>query len=341
MLVDAADLSEKPTPMELLAPAVELARTGVQPSAEKFKWIRKFADEVVRATPHELYSELTLIICGRYSREGLQLLRDTGLLIHILPEIDATVAFSQEAGRKHKDVWEHTKTVVWQAVPRVTVRWAALLHDIGKVPTREILPDGRVTFHGHAEVGRRMFRRTVVKRIAFPPDVRRRVEALILHHLRAGQYEESWTDSAVRRFAKDMGDELEELLLLSRADVTSKRVGKRKACLRLITALSRRIADIQAQDDAPRPLPPGLGHALMSHFGWPPGPHVGELRRRLEAAHASGELQGDREFDYYVAQIQAMNLAADITVVDPRQRHQKASVSPPESNMARSGDPEG
>ena len=72
----------------------------------------------------------------------------------MLPELDATVDFSQEAGRRHKDVWEHTKQVVLQSVPSPIVRWAALLHDIGKVRTRVMLPDGKVTFHRHAEVGR-------------------------------------------------------------------------------------------------------------------------------------------------------------------------------------------
>ena len=74
-----------------------------------------------------------------------------------LPELEATVDFSQEAGRKHKDVWEHTKQVVRQSVPRPAVRWAALLHDIGKVPTRTFTPDGGVHFHRHSEVGARMF----------------------------------------------------------------------------------------------------------------------------------------------------------------------------------------
>src|SRR5262245_4589928 len=82
---------------------------------------------------------LTFALCGRHPQRAMQAMRDTGLLAELLPELDATVDFSQEAGRRHKDVWEHTKTVVWQSVPSPAGRWAAVLHDIGKVPTRRFL----------------------------------------------------------------------------------------------------------------------------------------------------------------------------------------------------------
>ena len=88
------------------------------------------------------------MLLGRGVHVALQWLHDCGLLAVWLPELEATVDFSQEAGRKHKDVWEHTKQVVRQSVPRPAVRWAALLHDIGKVPTRTFTPDGGVHFHG-------------------------------------------------------------------------------------------------------------------------------------------------------------------------------------------------
>src|SRR5690606_20284033 len=138
---------------------------------------------------------------GRHPDAAMQWLLDVGLMDRLLPELAATVAFSQEGGRRHKDVWEHTKAVVRQSVPRPAVRWAAVLHDIGKVPTRRFVGPGKVTFHGHAEEGARMFRRGPARRIAFPPALAAEVEALILHHLRAGHYEPSWTDAAVRRFA--------------------------------------------------------------------------------------------------------------------------------------------
>src|SRR4051812_29988547 len=114
--------------------------------------------EGLRALPPErVRDELTEMLLGRGVDVALQWLHLSGVLAAWLPELEATVDFSQEAGRRHKDVWEHTKQVVRQSVERPEVRWAALLHDIGKVPTRVMLPDGRVTFHRHAEIGARMW----------------------------------------------------------------------------------------------------------------------------------------------------------------------------------------
>ena len=104
---------------------------------------------------------------------GLQWMHDAGVLAVLLPELEATVDFSQEAGRRHKDVWEHTKQVVRQSVPNPLVRWAALLHDIGKVPTRVMLPDGRVNFHRHAEVGARMWDDRAAPGVRQAPSARR------------------------------------------------------------------------------------------------------------------------------------------------------------------------
>lgn len=229
----------------------------------------------------------------------MQVLHDTGLLALVLPELEATVDFSQEAGRRHKDVWEHTKTVVWQSVPKPTVRWAAMLHDIGKVPTRRFIEGGGVTFHGHAELGARMFARGPARRIRFPEPEREAIAELIRLHLRPGQYDGSWTDSAVRRFAREAGPHLDDLLNLSRADITSKRPGKRKRCLAQISELARRIRALEAEDRKPS-LPPGLGHALMRELGLPPGPEIGELRSRLQALLEAREIEAGRDVDYYV-----------------------------------------
>ena len=110
-------------------------------------------------SPAALRAAMEGLIMSGGAPAGLQWLQETGALRTFLPELDATVNFSQEAGRRHKDVWEHTKQVVWQAEPRPAVRWAALLHDIGKVKTRRIEPNGEVHFFGHAEVGAAMFDR--------------------------------------------------------------------------------------------------------------------------------------------------------------------------------------
>jgi poly(A) polymerase len=210
--------------------------------------------------------------------------------------------------------------VTRQAVPRPAVRWAAVLHDIGKVPTRRFLPGGKVTFHGHAEVGVRMFRRGPGRRIAFPSELRERVELLIRHHLRPGQYDASWTDSAVRRFAREMGPVLTDVLDLGRADVTSRRPGKRRQCLRMISQLSRRIRMLSEQDAQPKPLPPGLGNVLMERLSLPPGKHLGLLRDRLAERVEAGEIEGGRDPEYYLEIVERDRLldGIEIRAVPPR-----------------------
>lgn len=305
-------------PRLLLAPLLAVAQTGTMPDPTLTTEIAGQAERVLEIPPSTLYAVLTPPLCGKYPHAALQWLQDAGLLVHLLPELDATRDFSQEGGRRHKDVWEHTKSVVRQAVPRPIVRWAAALHDIGKVPTRRFLPGGRVTFHGHAEEGVRMFRRGPALRIEFPTDERVAIEELIRHHLRPGQYEPSWTDSAVRRFHRETEPFLRDLLDLGRADITSKRPGKRAACLRSIHALSERIDALAAEDAKPQPLPAGLGNLLMAGLGLPPGKHLGELRERLEALFAEGEVLGGQPPEYYLDAVRARDLMHGISIQPPR-----------------------
>ncbi len=243
--------------------------------------------------------EIEALLMGRGVHLGLQWLHDSGLLAIWLPELEATVDFSQEAGRRHKDVWEHTKQVVRQTVPRPLLRWAALLHDIGKVPTRTFLPDGGVHFHRHSEVGARMFRE-VAQRLGFEGGDKRKIKFLIYNHLRAGQFDGTWTDAAVRRFDKEMGADLTDLLDLSRADITSARPGKRQAALQSISDLSQRIADVRAADAILPPLPTGIGNLIMEHFGLEPSRQIGLLKRALEQAVEAGELPERQPAEFYL-----------------------------------------
>jgi poly(A) polymerase len=308
------------SPESLLLPAVVAGQTSHAPEASLTAHVRAHAHRVLEVPSEVVYERLTAAFCGKFPHEAMQWLRDAGLLVHLLPELDATVEFSQEGGRRHKDVWEHTKTVTLQAVPSPAVRWAAVLHDIGKVPTRRFLPGGKVTFHGHAEVGVRMFRRGPAKRIAFPRALEQRIEELIRHHLRPGQYDGTWTDSAVRRFHRDMEPFLEDLLNLGRADVTSRRPGKRQQCLRSISQLSQRIRDLAALDAQPKPLPPGLGNVLMEQLDLPPGKHLAILRERLTQLVEDGSIEGGAAPDLYVQVVRERNLLEGIEIQAPRKR---------------------
>jgi poly(A) polymerase len=261
--------------------------------------------EALRALPLSVVREhFDAVLMGKHVTEGLEALQVGGVLDTWLPEAAQMVGFGDGEWR-HKDVWRHTKLVCRQAVPRLELRWGALLHDIGKPRTRTIDRQGRVHFHGHAEVGAAMFRKRVAKRLGLEGALRERIHFLILHHLRPSQYDDSWTDSAVRRFYKQMGDGLEDLLLLSRADITTKRPERRKRLVRRITELQTRIRELQAEDTRVAPLPKGLGNLIMKHFGLPPSKRIGEIRQQLEDAVEAGELEGGREPEYYVAHVEA------------------------------------
>ena len=284
---------------EALELAVTVSDDGNAPPAEV---TRAIAELVARAEPlpAKLKREtLDRLLLGRAVEIGLDWLQRCGLLALLLPEMEATVGFTQETGRRHKDVWKHTRRVVAQAPTTPALRWAALLHDVAKVSTRRILPSGKVTFHGHAEVGARIADK-IAKRLAFSESHRRKVRFLVLHHLHAAQYETAWTDGAVRRFARQAGEHLEELLQLSRADLTSARPEKIAAAHRRLDELTRRIAALRVIDARPVPLPRGLGDVLMATFALAPGAGIGKLKQALLEAIERGELLAEQPADYYV-----------------------------------------
>ena len=302
---DGADLAARVRaelqrdPLALLRTATAIGRgRGLPPSAVT----RACKEEVGLLAQTPLVGqrqELEECLLGRDADVALEWLQEVGVIRALFPELEATVDLAQEAGRMHKDVWAHTRQVVKQAVPRPAVRWAALLHDIGKVPTRTFTREG-VHFHGHAEVGARMFDK-VCRRLPFERDMARKVRFLIKHHLRSNQYSDHWSDSAVRRFAREMEEHLTDLLDLSRADITSKRPGRRQSLLRQISDLQGRVERLREADAVLPPLPAGIGNALMTHFNLPPSRRVGELKHELEEAIERGELEPRREDEYYLA----------------------------------------
>jgi poly(A) polymerase len=260
----------------------------------------------IRLDPLSVRARLDRVIMGTDPELGLDLLLEAGALAAVFPEVHAMVGFGDGEWR-HKDVWKHTKQVVRQAVPRLEVRWASLFHDIGKVKTRSISPDGKVHFLGHAEVGTRMFDKMEKRVLLFSREeaLRETIRFLVLHHLRANQYDKGWTDSAVRRFARELGEHLDDLLCLARADITTKRPEKKRRGLSQIEELQRRIAELAAEDAKIPPLPTGIGDAIMHAFDLKPSRQVGEMKKTLEAAVASGEIAPQQDCDAYLDFIRA------------------------------------
>jgi poly(A) polymerase len=258
-----------------------------------------------RSVPQPVFREhMDRLLTSKHPESGLDGIESVGCLDAWLPEVAAMVGFGDNEWR-HKDVWLHTKQVVKQSVPRIEVRWGALLHDIGKPKTRLIDDRGNVTFHGHAEVGAAMFRKRVADRLGFEGAQHERVHFLILHHLRAAQYDEDWTDAAVRRFYRQMTEGLRDLLDLSRADITTKRPEKRRRGVRQISLLAKRIRDLQEEDSRVAPLPKGLGTVLMEAFGVPPSKRLGDLMKQLTAAAEDGEVKIQQPAEYYIEYLAA------------------------------------
>ena len=250
----------------------------------------------------DLRARLDRVVMADDAERGLDALLACGALGALLPPVKEMVGFSDGEWR-HKDVWKHTKQVVRQAAPRLEVRWAALMHDIGKVKTRSISADGEVHFFGHAEVGARMFDKLDRRVPLFrdEPKLRDAVRFLILHHLRASQYSPDWTESAVRRFAREMGGRMDDLLCLSRADITTKRPERRRRGLSQIEELAQRVAEVAARDAQEPPLPSGVGDEIMRAFGLPPSRRIGTIKALLEQAIQSGELPPHEPAEVYVA----------------------------------------
>jgi poly(A) polymerase len=235
--------------------------------------------------------ELEKILVGPAPARGIQLLCDLGLAAYSLPDVPKLRGMQQEEGR-HKDVFSHTLQVLDRTPPRLALRWAALLHDIAKPNTKRV-EDGKVTFHGHDHKGARMARR-ILSELHAPAELIGRVERLVGLHLRANAYAGEWTDSAVRRFVREVGDDLlEDLLALSRADVTTGRVERRVAIARSADELERRIKELRQQEDIARLTSPLDGVELMQLFGRGPGPWIRPIKDQLTEMVIDGELGAD------------------------------------------------
>jgi poly(A) polymerase len=325
-------------PIVLVEIAGAIATEGRMPPDTITRVGQEHAVRLADADRKRLRDAVELAIMGRDVDLALEWMHQAGILRVLFPELEATVDLVQEAGRQHKDVWAHTKQVVKQTVRRPLVRWAALLHDIGKVPTRTFTPEG-VHFHGHAEVGARMFDK-VQPRFSFARDERQTIRFLIKHHLRTNQYSDAWTDSAVRRFHREMGAHMIDLLDLSRADITSKRPGRRKQLLEQIAALADRVDHLAEEDAKQPPLPGGVGNAIMEAFELAPSRLIGDLKRALEGAIEKGELEPRREDAYYVAYLARNNLVPDVA---PEKREQLIAAGGLVGDAARDaeGDLEG
>jgi poly(A) polymerase len=301
-------------PLRMLRAARFAAQLGFAVRPAVVAAMTAMSGDLVRITAERIRDEFTKLLCGADPVVGLRLLVDTGLADRFLPELSG-LKLEIDEHAQHKDVYEHTLTVLRNAIaleslatpgssgaggPDFVLRMAAIMHDVGKPATKAIGPDGRVSFHHHEVVGARLTKLRM-KELRFPKDVTAAVVSLVELHLRFYGYGRGeWTDSAVRRYVTDADDLLDRLHLLTRSDVTTRNRRKAAQLAADYDALEERIARLQAAEDLDRVRPDLDGNAIMELLGLPPGPLVGQAWRHLKELRLE---RGPLEHDEAVAEL--------------------------------------
>ncbi|MGZ4470229.1 MAG: CCA tRNA nucleotidyltransferase, partial [Nocardioidaceae bacterium] len=277
-------------PLRMMRAARFAAQLGftVDPAVVQARTDMAARIEIVSA--ERVRDELVKLVLAPYPRRGLALLVETGLAEHVLPELPA-LALERDEHHRHKDVYEHTLTVLEQSIdledrlpgggPDFVSRFAALMHDVGKPRTRRFAGDGTVTFHHHDVVGAKLTKKRM-KALRFSNDATDAVAKLVELHLRFHGYGSGeWTDSAVRRYVRDAGDQLDRLHVLTRADCTTRNKRKAERLRRTYDDLEARI-DRLAEEEELAALRPDLdGNQIMEILGISPGREVGQAYQHL------------------------------------------------------------
>ncbi|MGF2945315.1 CCA tRNA nucleotidyltransferase [Mycobacterium sp. Lab-001] len=268
-------------PLRMLRAARFVSQLGFTVAPRVRKAIAEMAPQLARVSAERVAAELDKLLLGQDPVAGIDLLVHTGMGQVVIPEVGG-MQMAIDEHHQHKDVYQHSLTVLQQAIaleddgPDLVLRWAALLHDIGKPATRRHEPNGGVSFHHHEVVGAKMVRKRL-RALKFSKQMVDDVSQLVFLHLRFHGYGDGkWTDSAVRRYVTDAGPLLPRLHKLVRADCTTR--NKRRAA-RLQASYDRleaRIAELSAQEDLARVRPDLDGNQIMELLGIPAGPQVGE-----------------------------------------------------------------
>ena len=272
-------------PLRMLRAARFVAQLGFRLAAGLREAMRAMAPRTAILSAERVRDELSRLLLSPHPREGMEVLREAGLLDVLLPELVPMVGVEQGGWHVH-DVWEHSLHAVELAPRDLLTRLACLFHDAGKPATHALAPDGRHTFHDHPRAGAEIAAR-VMTRLRYSNDEVARVSALVLHHMRPIQYRADGTgDAAVRRLIRDLGELRERSLDLARADTRASAFPGVDG----IDELERRMARLDAEGQVSRLRPPLDGHELMRLAGRAPGPWVGRAQRCLVEAVLDGEI---------------------------------------------------
>ena len=276
-------------PLRMLRGARFASQLGFEIEPATFEAMQSMRQRLEIISAERIQVELQKLVLGANPRMGLEVLVDSGLAEIVLPELPA-LKLETDEHHHHKDVYQHTLTVVEQAIdyekeyglePDFILRFAALLHDIGKPATRKLEPGGAVSFYHHDVVGAKLATKRM-KALRFDNDTTKAVAKLVELHLRFfGYSDQAWTDAAIRRYVRDAGEQLVRLHILTRSDVTTRNKRKADQLSHAYDDLEKRIAVVMEQEELNAMRPDLTGEEIMEILGLKPGPQVGKAYKYL------------------------------------------------------------
>ena len=264
-----------------------------------FLAIKKEVERIKIVTIERVMVEFNKIMLSEKPSIGLKLLKDTGLLGLIIPELTVLEGIEEVEGQKHKDNFWHTLEVVDNIsvnTDNLWLRWAALLHDIGKAPTKKFVKGTGWTFHGHEFLGSKMVK-TLFQRLKLPlgKDMKYVQKMVKLSSRPIALVSDDASDSALRRMLFDAGEDLEDLFTLCKADITTKNSYKQEKFKKNFEYVAKEIKEVEEKDHIRNFQPPITGEEIMAMFNLKPGKEIGILKEKVKEAILEGEISNDKD----------------------------------------------